>query len=239
MLIVTSGSDNFLYHITIEYNEKKCQEFGYDFRVYDLGGLGFGIPVDDHRCASRFRRIKSAMKPELILDAMNSTDEGLVVWIDGDATLIAPIDELLEDDSFDVGVTVRMKTMNKRTNYINAGVVIIKNNERGKKFVEDWIAAMGTCPPLEDMKTKPADYSDQVILEEKMLLPNIDVVPWDAFLSVHEVHGARVKLFDCDTYNNFWLWKGEFHQPPNGTKILHFKGCKMHRITGYSKEFLE
>ena len=237
MLIVTAGSNNYPFHITIRYNEQKCKEFGYAFQVYDTGGLGFGTPVDDPRCESRFRRVKSAMKPELILDALTHTKEPLVVWIDGDATLIKPIDELLQDDSFDVGLTVRLKSSVKKTHYINAGVVMIKNNERGKQFVQSWIDAMPPVPPI-NTAVKPPNYSDQQTLEEKLLLPNITVVPWDAFLSVHTICGARVKLFDCERYNNFWIWNGEHYRAPGETKVLHFKGHKMHRILSYDKEFL-
>lgn len=236
MLIVTAGSGDYNYWKTIKYNEDKCKEFGYSIKTYDLGGLGFGTSVEDPRCKSKFRRVKSAMKPELLLDAVCGTTEDDVVWIDGDATLIRPIDEIAEDDSFDIGLTVRPKRVNKKTHYINAGVIFVKNRIESKLFLQDWIHAM---PPIPNLNTdvKPSNYSDQQVLEETLLLPNIDVVPWDAFMTVHDVHGARVKFFECAEYNDFGSC--EYMRPPAvDTKIIHFKGYLMDRITEYVERFL-
>lgn len=238
MLIVTAGSDNYKFHLTINYNLQKAKEFGYDTQVYDLGGLGFGEAIDDPRCQSRFRRVKSAMKPELLKKAMES-DHRTIVWIDGDATLIRPIDEIEQDNSFDIGLTIRPKVNRKKSHYTNAGVVFIKNNEAGKQFVQTWVDAMPDVPDL-NTATKPPNYSDQQTLEETLLLPNINVVPWDAFGTIHNVLGARIKFFECRKYNNFWLHKMEIWKAPDpDTKILHFKGYRMRRLKGYAEEFLD
>ena len=236
MLIVTAGSGDYNYWKTIRYNEARCIEFGYGIKIYDLGGLWFGEAVNDSRCESKFRRVKSAMKPELILKALNETDDD-VTWIDGDAFLVRPIDEIEADTSFDIGLTVRPKRVNKKTHYINAGVIFVKNNPAGRGFVEAWIEAMPPVPT--DTTVKPKHYSDQMTLEETLVLPNIDVIPWDSYGSVHEVHGARVKFFECSKYNNFNLhllavWKG----PDEDTKILHFKEHGMNRLNQYIEEFL-
>lgn len=235
MLVVTAGSGNYNYATTMRYCEAECEKRGYGFRAYDLGGLGFGIPHDDIRCTSNFRRVKSAMKPELILDSIYNTTED-VAWIDGDATIIDDIHEVF-DGTFDVGVTVRPKRQNKKTHYINAGVLFFKNNIESKLFLGDWIEAMGPIPDFANMTTKPEGYSDQATLENKILLPNIDGPLWDQIGSVHTVHGVRLKLLDCVTYNNYWVWR-EPVPPPNGAKVLHFKGHKMHRITSYAKRYL-
>lgn len=238
MLIVTAGSGNYSYFKTINYNIAKAKEFGYPISVYDLGGLEFGIKINDERCASKFRRVRSAMKPEVIQLALAGTQEKTVVWIDGDATLIKPIDEIDKDDSFDIGLTIRPKPGHKKSHYINAGVVFVKNNPAGKDFINQWVEAMPEVPDLDTM-TKPPDYSDQQTLEETLLLPNINVIPWDAYGSVHNVCGARVKFFECEKYNNFWLHKGEvWKAPPEHTKILHFKGYRMRRLKNYAKDFL-
>jgi hypothetical protein len=174
------------------------------------------------------------MKPELILKTMYTTDMP-IAWIDGDATLIDSIDEVFEDDSYDVGITVRPPRKNKKTHYINAGVLFFKNRIESKLFLEDWIDAM---PPMPDLDTefKPKNYSDQQTLEEELLLPNIEGPLWDQIGSVHTVHGARVKLFPCATYNNFWCMKAPV-QPPNGAKIIHFKGHRTHRLHPYLERF--
>ncbi len=236
MLIVTAGSGNHAYWKTIRYNEMKCKEFRYSIKVYDLGGLGFGTLVNDPRCKSKFRTIRATLKPEIILDTLKNTVEEHIVWIDGDATLIKPINEIEVDVSFDVGLTVRPKVKIKKTQYINTGVVFLKNNENAKRFVEKWIEAIPPAPSM-DITKKPKGHAEQAFLEEKVLLPNIDVVPWDAFFTVHEVHGIKVKFFDCERYNNFW---GPKHmQPPAvDTKIIHFKGHGMKRLDRYVEKFL-
>lgn len=226
MLIVTAGSHHKGYDRTIKFCEKKCEEYGYKFKVYDLGGLGYGIPVDDPRMAAKHFTTRCAIKPELIRDTLKETDEEFVVWIDGDATLIGRIDEVEADTSFDVGVTVRPERLRKKTHYINAGVIFFRNNQRAKTFVDDWIAAFPPWPPL-DAKTKELirGYSDQNALEEGLLLPNIPEPFWDKFQSVHEVHGARVKLLECLNYNNFWSHWGVDKMKYNPEmKIIHFKG---------------
>ena len=131
MKIVTAAQGGLLksYETTIRLTEKKCAEFGYSLDIFDLGNLGFGTPVDDSRMSSVHRINRIGIKPELILRSMNDTYRPLVVWVDGDASLIGRIDEVAADDSFDVGVTVRPKRRNKKTSYINAGVLFFKNND--------------------------------------------------------------------------------------------------------------
>ena len=238
MLVVTAGNDKYDYQKTIRHCSDACGVFGYEMMVYDLGGLGFGEPFDDPRCTSRFRMVVSAVKPELIQGAMARAAPGeMVAWIDGDATLIAPIDELEADWSFDVGVTVRSKRVNKKTHYINAGVIFARNTAAGRWFIQQWKDMM---PHIADVnpEQKPRGISDQTILEEHLLLPNIDVVPWDAFNTVHTVLGARVKIFECDVYNNFNVVAPHVWIAPGRAKVLHFKGHAMDDLDAYAKEFL-
>ena len=252
MLIVTAGSDHHpKYKRTIQYCKQECEKYGYKFQAYDLGGLGFGTPVTDVRMDSKFLTLRYAIKPELVLEAMQNTNEEFVAWIDGDATLIERIDELETDDSFDVGVTVRPKNKIKNSNYINAGVLFFKNNIPAQLFLSNWIAEMGS-PPL-NTETNPLEYCDQVILETKILLPTLGVPLWDIIGEVHRVHGARIKFFDCTQYNNFWSHSGPdrmFHS--SDMKIIHFKGRHwastklvvfegetMDILAAYSKKFLD
>jgi hypothetical protein len=226
MLIVTAG-------------QKKAKEFGYRFRAFDLGGLGFGDRIDDPRTMSRFRRVKSAMKPELIASVMAETTETFVTWIDGDATLIRSIDEISEENSWDVGVTVRPKREKKKTHYINAGVMFFRSNNASWRFVEEWCQEM---PPIPDLTSneKPVNYSDQQTLEENILLQAINEPLWDLVGQVREVRGCKVKFFPCEVYNNFWCIKAPYYDHgPGKAKIIHFKGHRMHRIDDYHERFLK
>lgn len=237
MLVVTAGNMKYDYKKTILYCSNMCESFGYEMRIYDLGNLGFGHKVDDLRCASTHRNIVYSMKPELILDAMNyAALNALVAWIDGDATLIAPIDEVETDMSFDVGVTVRPKVDRRKTPYLNAGVFFVRNNERGRNFTHHWIMQMPEIPPLHT-RQKPRGYSDQVILEE-IVLSNIDVVPWDAFNTIHTVAGARLKILEGAVYNNLRVHDLKTWEPPGNAKILHFRNHTMDRLDAYAAEFL-
>ncbi len=237
MLVVTAGNTRYDYKKTILHCLEACERFGYKTRVYDLGGLGFGETVSDPRCGSRYRKIVNTMKPELILDAMRFADwNELVAWIDGDATLIAPIDEL-ECDAFDVGVTVRPKRVNRKTTYINAGVFFVRNNERGRWFVQHWISQL---PVVEDVNPakKPLGSGDQTVLEE-ILLAGIDGrLPWDAFNTTHVVAGARLKILEGDVYNNLRVHTPEVWEAPGRAKILHFRNHTMDSLDAYAKEFL-
>lgn len=225
MLILTGGSHHKPYDRTIKLCQKKCEEYGYKFKVYDLGGLGFGIPYSDPRLAARNFITRCAMKPNLIRETLKETNESLLVWIDGDATLIRPIDELEKDDSFDVGVTVRPRQNPRKTNYINAGVMFFKNNSKAKTFLDAWIDAFPPVPILDSKNKREVQYhNDQNVIEEELLLPNIEGHLYDQIQSIHEVHGARVKLFSCVQYNNFMCTGKNANPPGSDVKILHFKG---------------
>jgi hypothetical protein len=235
MRVVTAGSGNYAFADTIRYNEANCKKYGYDFKVYDLGGLGFGTKVDDPRVQSKFRRVKSAMKPELLREAI-ATYDGPVAWIDGDATLIKPIDEVFNAEPWDVGITVRPKRTNKKTTYINAGVFFARQSGLG--FVEEWIDAMPPVPDL-DALTKPPNYSDQQTLENEILLPEIKEPLWDLTWETRMVRGYKVKFFPCEIYNNFWCIRSPHYElGPGKTKVIHFKGHRMHRLGDYHERFL-
>ncbi len=238
MLVVTAGNDRYDYKKTILHCTAACGWFGYDMITYDLGGLGFGTPWSDPRCESKYRQVVYSMKPEMILAGMkHASPNELVVWIDGDATLISPIDELEADYSFDVGVTVRPKRVKRKTHYINAGVLFVRNTVAGRWFVNHWNSRL---PLIDDVnpEQKPRGGSDQSVLEEELLLPNINVVPWDAFNTVHYACGTRVKFFEGEVYNNLRVHAPETWEPPGRAKILHFRNHTMDRLDDYVAEFL-
>ena len=234
MRIVTAGSSHYAYHKTINLTVANAKRFGYDVTVYDLGGLGFGEVVDDRRCFSPIRQPKFSLKPELAHRASIHYG-GTVAWIDGDAVLIRSIDDIDQDNSFDIGVTVRPKANKKKTHYINAGVFFVKFNSRARSFMSHWIDSI--LPAPEDLTIKHQGFCDQETLEEKILLPAIQKPLWDHIGKVFDVHGARVKLFDCARYNNFWLHE-QWLPPEKNTKILHFKNHQMKKLGPYVEAFL-
>ncbi len=233
MLVVTAGSKAFnekakSYDVTVRFCEKKCKEFGYDIKIFDLGGLGFGTFVDDPRNGHEWKEFRYAIKPELILRSLDETEEETVAWIDGDATLIDRIDELDADASWDVAVTVRPRRDRRYTVNINAGVMFFKNNEPARKFLRDWITALG--PPQLDATENPGNvYCDQTVIEGQFLRPAIPGSLYDHVGEVHMVNGARVKLVEALHYNNWWVHR--MTEPDKSMlspeiKILHFKSSK-------------
>ncbi|MCI0558388.1 MAG: hypothetical protein MN733_07820 [Nitrososphaera sp.] len=232
MRIVTAGSNHYAYHKTINVTVANAKKFGYDVQVYDLGGLGFGEKVNDRRCESPIRQPKFSLKPELVY---RNIVEGTTAWVDGDAVLIKPIDDIDRDDSFDIGLTVRPKARVKKTHYINAGVFFVKGNSDADTFMEYWIDNI--LPAPEDLTVKHQGFCDQETLEDKILMPVIQKPLWDHIGKVFMVHGARVKLFPCATYNNFWVWD-EKRSPDPDTAILHFKGHSFRQFSRYAEEFL-
>ena len=111
----------------------------YDIIVYDLGGLGFGIPYDAPVSDTMFQ--KNPVKPRYILEMLQSLKKNeLLIWLDADTVLKHRIDEI-ENDEFDLGVTIRKekKGKNPRRGRINSGVMFFRNNERTCKFMMEWM----------------------------------------------------------------------------------------------------
>lgn len=234
MLVVTAGNNRYDYKKTILHCDAACDRFGYGMIIYDLGGLGFGRPVDHPRCTTQNRHVTAGLKPSLILDAMDHAEPNeLVAWIDGDATLITPIDEL-EEDTFDVGVTVRPKVNRRKTSYVNAGVFFVRNNKEGRGFMQHWVSRMPENP-TDHRKGKC--HTDQSVLED-MLLSSIDVIPWDAFNTTHVVEGATLKILECAVYNNMRVHEPATREPPGFARILHFRNHTMNRLDAYVEDYL-
>ena len=152
--------------------------------------------------------------------------------------MIHPIDEIVEDLSWDVGFTVRAKRVSRKSNYINAGVCFFR--QPAWRFVAKWIESFPPVPKLDHRPgEKHPSYCDQVILENEVLLPVIKDPLWDLVGQVREVEGARVKFFPCEIYNNFDCVKSPaYNKGPGKAKIIHFKGHRMHRIDDYHERFL-
>jgi hypothetical protein len=174
------------------------KKLNYNYIIYNLGGLDFGIPFDGKVGKKSFHTIPC--KPEIIENALNLVDENnFVVWLDADTIINSRIDEIIGE--YDVGVTVR-KIKNKETEDmpINAGVLFFRKNKNTMKFVNDW-------------KQKSYKYGgDQIPLNE---LCNINLSDTNQIVLRDYL---KIKAFPCDIYNNFYFAKDQSH-----AKIVHFK----------------
>ncbi|HVM61072.1 MAG TPA: hypothetical protein VMV72_09410 [Verrucomicrobiae bacterium] len=245
ILIITAGDWRFA--TLLEHSISAARKFGYDVQAYDLGNLGFGVPftVDDEHFRKHGYygnalpgedlnnpnrwRTRARFKPAVVRHALLTNPGRLIVWLDGDALLHAPIDEIATDD-YDVGIPVRKITETWRypntanhafqnatkfkVGEINAGVLFFWSTAPTAAFVERWSAMTDQIG------------NDQFALN-KLVNPNDDrltgpaskrFVPFTPKLL--KVAGARVKTFPYE-YN----WRRWPRQPREGeAKVLHFCG---------------
>ena len=142
MKIVTAANDKF--KIYIDVLQRQCDKLKYDLEIYDLGGLGTGIPADvkhnhfqKHGWYHQMHgpwRTKALHKPSIISHALK--DEP-IAYLDADAFPVARFDEVWDQD-FNIGVTERCRDEKdaKVLGPINAGVMFFKPS--AKAAVLEW-----------------------------------------------------------------------------------------------------
>ncbi len=196
LTVVIAGDVN--YKPYVEQGIRYTQKLGYDVLAYDLGGLGFGIPFQGRFADNANAKIPC--KPHIIRDALSRiSDNDFVVWLDADALIFQPIDEIIAD--YDIGVTLRAQKLVEHSLPINAGIVFVRKSPMAAKFVNEWAE-------LSD-----AHVSDQPPLNKLANVGNADR---------HQVvnrDGVLVKVWPCEVYNNFYFAKKNHPQ----AKILHYK----------------
>lgn len=125
-----------------EINKKYCEEKGYIYHV----------EKDDEKIKSYIEdRAHTWAKPKLILDVMEKYDCDYVLFLDMDAIVSDSsirIEEFI-DDNFDLIATEDYSSHSK----MNAGVLLFKNSDWSKNFINDWWEAGNylrgpDCPAL-------------------------------------------------------------------------------------------
>ncbi|HEY4056161.1 MAG TPA: putative nucleotide-diphospho-sugar transferase [Kofleriaceae bacterium] len=236
MIIVTAGdhrhgtdssgsaeTDGVSFRDMIAASEAQAKKFGYRTMIYDLGGLGIGKPfsVDDEtfRTHGYYRKVssnyfsKALHKPDIVAACMAESDD-FTVYLDGDAVLWKPIDDVVGD--YDIAVTVRhpreLKLMDKfikqnpeAMGLINAGVIFFQPSDRVKRFLATW------------KERSMEGGSDQLALNQ-LLGPDSPA----AVNTTQEKLGLRVKYLPTDTYNFYYFDYG--NRPlPDTVRVMHFK----------------
>ena len=243
-VIVTAG--DWRYKAFIEQSVTAAQKFGYQTLVYDLGGLGRGIPfaIDDRSFeANGYSEIhadsrwhtKARFKPALIRHALRNNPGRFIVWLDGDACLADSIDEIFSDD-YDIGVTARKFTETWRCwNTANHALesdptfVVMGELNAGVMFFNPTLAALAF---VDQWAQKTVELGDDQLALNRLVNPTnaqlSDMVGkrYGAFVpKTLSVGGARVKTFPYG-YN----WRRWPRQPRSGeAKILHFCGDRGRR----------
>ena len=198
---VIAGDKNFSHFVNtgIKYIEK----LNYPVLIYDLGGLGKGIPFEGRYGSGIGAKIPC--KPHIVKDALSRIPENeYVVWFDADALIFDRIDEIQED--YDVGVTVRVPKALENSNPINAGIIFFKNTPRARNFVQRW-----------------TDLADKDVSDQPPLNRLARVVCADLGKTLDR-DGVRIKVYPSEIYNNVYFGKKD--KP--GIKIKHFKSKLRH-----------
>jgi hypothetical protein len=223
----------FSYKEVISRTTECARRFGYETTVYDLGGLGVGREFDvgnqQFKERGHFDFVtpdflgKGPFKPKLLMESMRENPI-FTVWLDGDALLVEPIDEVVGD--YDLGVTIRHPFETKGPwwernaagiGYINTGVVFINPSPEMNTFLAEW-----------SRLSFEGGGSDQWGMNRMLSLSEAP----DAW-STREINGVRVKFFPAEIYNFFYfdVLEAPLSDRPAAMpkpKVLHFKGGSRH-----------
>lgn len=230
MLIVTAADAK--YRELFEACKRKALEFGYGFQAFDLGGLGEGTPVSfaDPMMQTRLRahgyyqqvgarwRTKCLHKPEIMLQTLEEHNE-LVVWLDADAILTSPIDEVDTRD-YDLGVVLRCPgdstSSTEFLGLLNSGVVFAYPTAAGIEAVRRWTEL---CQSLGcDQKSLNHLVQPEFVVDAWRRTPKGAyefVTP--ALPERLTVRGIQVRYFP-------WRYNCFIFPPPPEARVLHFKG---------------
>lgn len=214
MLIVQACTPGGVHEEMAELTREACERLGYRYVRYPLA----------HSADLKGAEPPCTFKPSVIWRAMiQHADEGdPVAWIDADAVLVRPLDELTAMP-FDVAVTLREPHMlgpkpginSPATEYLNAGVVFFRCSCAAFRIVDRWV------------RLAKERGNDQWALSD--LVGACDWGgPWgleqwrQAYDTVVPRLGARVKILaGCADGWNTWY----FQPVAENAKILHFKGA--------------
>ncbi len=207
--IVTAGNHKFRDHVS--RSKTAAEGFGCGVAIYDLGGLGFGKPFDTPEYDLKKQGhgfISCLFKHDIIEETLRKHDR--VAYVDGDAILTKPIDSVF-DDEFDVGLTmrtigeIRQYLGNSKVGYFNSGVLFFRQTPAAFEFIEQW-----------------RSLSDEVGVEQaavnELVIPHMTWDPKsnDAPPKFVDLPTAKVRIFECLEYNNFYKDKRR-------ASIIHYK----------------
>ena len=227
MIVITAAggslADCAVYRSIIEAQARKCKEFGYRHRIYNLGNLGIGefraVPDSDFKLQVNGDSLPAAtFKAALVAENLAEAKLGdLVMWMDADCLPLRDLAIPRSYGEFDAAVTLRPAaeiglSNNSALDYLNSGVVGIRNTQAGSYLCDLWSVMS------RDMNT------DQGALNEAVTglhgLPIwLDKSTWEKSRGnvIVAPIGARVLMLDCTEWNS-WAFP-----PSPQARILHFK----------------
>lgn len=219
LLILQAVTPGGVYEQMANVTRANALDLGYSYDRVEL------LPSDD----LRGQEPPCTFKPRVVLNALfqhrqpvYADEPNWIVWIDADAILVRPIDDIA--GNWDVAVTLRERHMinhspSEHMKFLNAGVIAIKADYHGLMFVQAW---------LEMTALTQNDQGGLNYAVARDLSPD----GWrglygqtiEASIQVDSSQlRPRVRILDAvgGGWNN-WLFP--HGQLPDSTRIAHFKG---------------
>jgi hypothetical protein len=188
---------------------------GIPHTVYDLGGLGYGVPspvADErfhkqgvYRTASGEWAARALHKPAIVAEHLERHGTGC--YLDADAIPVASLE--IREGVWDVGVTVRRPAEvrsdgdpnHEYLGEINAGVILFARSDATRRFLERW--------------------SEQTLLlgSDQRALNHLIGPGLPRNGTVIKRDGVRVLCLPTDRYNFYYFPA----RPPADVRVLHLK----------------
>ncbi len=196
---------------------------------------------------NEYKRIRDQMtkgqyfltqKPVCMLDCAKRVKKNLI-FFDGDAILINPIDEIFEDN-YDIGLTVNVKflILNKylpkgrfvRMRGVNSGIIFFKLNSKPMQiFIQEWI---------NEIKT----YKGVIMIEQNSLFNliierNRELLNKEYNIGIIKLANLkyRIKILPSSIYN--YPFDGRWYNDKK-VKFLHLISMKRHYPQNLSKSLI-
>ena len=191
--IVTAHDGARQYTAMAEVAKRYAERCGYEYSIENITDIVDGTTYE---------------KPALITKYMTKEWS---VWMDADAMMLRPIDELFEGD-FDVAIPTQQKKPrgDRHGFYLNASFIAAHNTEAAGDFLADWSA------------------NQHQLCDQKNL--NILLGPWldDTIFGKHgevvDMGGLMVRVLDPDVYAHTASLHTRTWPTPEHVRIIHFIG---------------
>ena len=233
------------YFIFINYSAKLLESIDSNYRyfIYDLGFTKSQreelksypntqviewVDLTNFKEEDKFEYI-CTLKPRCLTDCLKKVNSNKIIYIDGDAFVLAKINEVFNYD-FEIGVTIRLDSKYLQAGerigillYINAGVIFFNLDlQKMESFLHDWINEINDTSSI---------LREQTALNK--LIYNNRFFGYYSKGDINLSNGDHIRImaFPCSEYNHYEIKLG---YNPVENKILHLKGGKF-TTTTFSK----